>query len=222
MDINVSVTAAIRTQVTALTSCFSLLGVLLQIFHRQTISEVRFSKCCRRTPWLLRRQEQKQRLTFPLHYLIKNALESAISTPLLVTHQVTSTKGITESCQGADLQQNNTVLVKQEPLPLTTIITPDQFPGRQSNQGISLIRGFHEGFICSCLTRRVYCQPSSGMFERLRNNRFQEQQFRRTSASKGPDPAIKSRRATLYSYKPLVIEVKLCTRDSSCPCAPRY
>lgn len=90
MDINISVRAAVRTQVTALTSCFSLLGVLLQIFHRQIISEVRFSKCCRRAPWLLRRQEQNHRLTVPLHYLIRNALERATH---LVTHQVASQKG---------------------------------------------------------------------------------------------------------------------------------
>jgi len=30
--------------------------------------------------------------------------------------------------------------VKQEPLPVTMINTPDQFPGRQSNQVISLIK----------------------------------------------------------------------------------
>lgn len=129
-------------------------------------------------------------------------------------------KGIKESCQGADLEQNNTVLVKQESLPLTTTITPDQFPGRQSNQVISLIRSFYEGFICSCLARTVHCQPSSGMFERLRNNRFQGHQFRRTSGCKGPDPAIGIWRATSYTCKPLVIELRLCTQDSSCPWAP--
>lgn len=83
-----------------------------------------------------------------------------------------------------------------------------------------MIRGFYQGFICFSLVRTVSCQPSSGMFERLRNNRFQEQQFRRTSASKGPDPAIRSRLATSYTYKPLVTEVKLCTQDSSCPVLP--
>lgn len=92
MDTNISVRAAVRSQVTALTSCFSLLGVLLQIFTDKN-SEVRFSKYCRRARRLLRRQEQKYRLTFPLHYLIKNALERAVSTPHLVTHQVTSQKG---------------------------------------------------------------------------------------------------------------------------------
>lgn len=47
---------------------------------------------------------------------------------------------IKESHQRADLQQNNPVSVKQEPLPFAMIITPDQFPGRQSNQMISLIK----------------------------------------------------------------------------------
>lgn len=125
-------------------------------------------------------------------------------------------EGIQESCQGADLQ-NNAV-----PLPLTVMIILDQFPGRPPNQAISLIRGFYQGFICSCLVRTAYCQPSPGMFERLRNNRFQEQQFRRISASKGPDPEIRSRLATSYTYKALVTEVKLCTQDSSCPCTPCY
>lgn len=67
-------------------------------------------------------------------------------------------EGIRESCQRADLQQNNSALVKQEPLPLAVMITPDQFPGRQSNQVISLIRGFYEGFMCSCLARIAVSQ----------------------------------------------------------------
>lgn len=42
MDTNMSVRAAVRSQVTALTSCFSLLGVLLQIFTDKKIQRLDF------------------------------------------------------------------------------------------------------------------------------------------------------------------------------------